>query len=293
MLHAWQFLTGSCHSSSRCGSSTGSRRRSRRGQITHTPALFVIDPRGRLSRLYMTQMSYTAVAPARPTAGPGGIEPAARPSARCTPTCPTPGSSRRRPAHARDACRAPEAEPFSSAPASPPRLFLFFATWDRETSGLAGQLDALNRYQTARRAGRPAGADRGRRGQRRARSSTLTEFVHAPAAAVLPGRDRPQRQGRRRLPGPRLAVVRAHLADRPNPLLPEVLNRRLAQHPRAGPLRHEQHSPGHPSFPARRPPEQLAGSPAPLASLHDQAAQLLGAIQALNAGFAPCAATRS
>ena len=41
-------------------------------------------------------------------------------------------------------------------PGKSARLFMFFATWDQETSGLAGELDALNRYQTiARRTGLP------------------------------------------------------------------------------------------------------------------------------------------
>jgi thiol-disulfide isomerase/thioredoxin len=41
-------------------------------------------------------------------------------------------------------------------PGDSARLFVFFATWDQETSGLAGELDALNRYQAiARRTGLP------------------------------------------------------------------------------------------------------------------------------------------
>jgi thiol-disulfide isomerase/thioredoxin len=41
-------------------------------------------------------------------------------------------------------------------PGGSARLFLFFATWDQETSALAGQLDALNRYQAiAARSGLP------------------------------------------------------------------------------------------------------------------------------------------
>jgi thiol-disulfide isomerase/thioredoxin len=41
-------------------------------------------------------------------------------------------------------------------PGKAARLFLFFATWDQETSGLAGDLDSLNRYQAvAARTGLP------------------------------------------------------------------------------------------------------------------------------------------
>ena len=61
MLHAWDFLTGSLPALKQVWKHYGIEAAVERGQITHTPALFVIDPRGRLSRLYMTQMSYTAV----------------------------------------------------------------------------------------------------------------------------------------------------------------------------------------------------------------------------------------
>ena len=61
MLHSWQFLTGSLAQLKPVWKHYGIEAAIQRGQITHTPALFVIDPRGNLSRLYMTQMSYTAV----------------------------------------------------------------------------------------------------------------------------------------------------------------------------------------------------------------------------------------
>ena len=41
-------------------------------------------------------------------------------------------------------------------PGKSARLFMFFATWDQETSGLAGELDSLNRYEAiAARTGLP------------------------------------------------------------------------------------------------------------------------------------------
>ena len=153
MLHAWRFFTGSLPDSSRSGSPTG-RGGDRGREITHTPALFVIDPAGSLSRLYVTQMSYTAV----PQFGQLLAQSAAavlpgRPSvhadlsyARIQPTPPT--------VHAtmpRVGGGTVEVGPGDSA-----RLYVFFATWDQETSGLAGELDALNRYQTiASRMGLP------------------------------------------------------------------------------------------------------------------------------------------
>ena len=61
MLHAWRFLTGSLPDLKQVWKHYGIEAAIQAGEITHTPALFVIDPAGRLSRLYMTQMSYTAV----------------------------------------------------------------------------------------------------------------------------------------------------------------------------------------------------------------------------------------
>ena len=61
MLHAWRFLTGSLSQLKQVWKRYGIEAAIERGEITHTPALFVIDRQGRLSRLYMTQMSYTAV----------------------------------------------------------------------------------------------------------------------------------------------------------------------------------------------------------------------------------------
>ena len=105
----------------------------------------MIDPRGRLSRLYMTQMSYTAVPqlgqllaqstsallPGRPTVH------ADISYARVQPTTPTTTAT----------LPLARGGTIQLGPGNAARLYLFFATWDQETSGLAGQLDALNRYQ--------------------------------------------------------------------------------------------------------------------------------------------------
>ena len=61
MLHSWRFLTGSLPQLKQVWKQYGIEAAVQAGEITHTPALFVIGPGGRLSRLYMTQMSYTAV----------------------------------------------------------------------------------------------------------------------------------------------------------------------------------------------------------------------------------------
>jgi cytochrome oxidase Cu insertion factor (SCO1/SenC/PrrC family)/thiol-disulfide isomerase/thioredoxin len=154
MLHAWRFLTGSLPQLQQVWKRYGIEAAIERGEITHTPALFVIDRRGRLSRLYVTEMSYTAVpqlgqllAQSASALLPG--RPAVHADisySRVQPTTPTESAS------------VPRAggETVKLGPGASARLFVFFATWDQETSALAGQLAALNRYQAvAARSGLP------------------------------------------------------------------------------------------------------------------------------------------
>jgi cytochrome oxidase Cu insertion factor (SCO1/SenC/PrrC family)/thiol-disulfide isomerase/thioredoxin len=154
MLHSWRFLTGSLPELQQVWKEYGIEAAIEAGEITHTPALFVIDRRGRLSRLYMTQMSYTAVpqlgqllAQSAAALLPGHPEVHADLSySRIQPTAPNQPAT-----VARAGGGTVKLGPGKSA-----RLFVFFATWDQETSGLAGQLDALNRYQQlAARTGLP------------------------------------------------------------------------------------------------------------------------------------------
>jgi cytochrome oxidase Cu insertion factor (SCO1/SenC/PrrC family)/thiol-disulfide isomerase/thioredoxin len=154
MLHAWRFLTGSLPQLQQVWKRYGIEAAIERGEITHTPALFVIDRQGRLSRLYVTEMSYTAVpqlgqllAQSASALLPG--RPAVHADisySRVQPTTPT------------ESATVPRAggETVKLGPGASGRLFVFFATWDQETSALAGQLAALNRYQAiAARSGLP------------------------------------------------------------------------------------------------------------------------------------------
>ena len=154
MLHSWRFLTGSLPQLKQVWKDYGIEAAVEAGEITHTPALFVIDRRGRLSRLYMTQMSYTAVpqlgqllAQSAAALLPGKPRVHADLSyARIQPTPPS------------EPATVPRAGggTVRVGPGGAARLFVFFATWDQETSGLAGELDSLNRYQqVAARTGLP------------------------------------------------------------------------------------------------------------------------------------------
>jgi cytochrome c biogenesis protein CcmG/thiol:disulfide interchange protein DsbE len=154
MLHSWRFLTGTLPQLKDVWKDYGIEAAIQAGEITHTPALFVIDRQGRLSRLYMTQMSYTAV----PQLGQLLAQSAAallpgRPPvhadisyARIQPTPPSQKATLPRSGGGT----------VNVGPGKSARLFVFFASWDQETSGLAGELDSLNRYQAlAARTGLP------------------------------------------------------------------------------------------------------------------------------------------
>lgn len=147
MTHSWHFLTGSVPQLEQVWKSYGIEADIVGGQVDHTPALFVIDPQGRLRKVYMTQMAYTAVRqqgqvladeaaallPGHPPvrshvsyAGVGGISPG-------------------------DRTAVPRAGGGSVGigPSGAPRLYLFFATWDQQVTDLGVQLKALDSYQSA------------------------------------------------------------------------------------------------------------------------------------------------
>jgi cytochrome oxidase Cu insertion factor (SCO1/SenC/PrrC family)/thiol-disulfide isomerase/thioredoxin len=153
MLHAWQFLTGSLPELQRVWRAYGVQAAVERGEVSHTPALFVIGPGGRLSRLYMTQQSYAAV-------GQLG-QLLAQQASRLLPGHP--------PVHSNlSYASVPGTSPAANVTlpragggsvrlgAGRARVFAFFATWDQQIMGLAGGLESLVRYDAAaRRAGLP------------------------------------------------------------------------------------------------------------------------------------------
>ena len=154
MLHSWHFLTGTLPQLKQVWKDYGIEAAIQAGEITHTPALFVIDRQGRLSRLYMTQMSYTAVpqlgqllAQSAAALLPGSPKVHTDLSyAQIQPTAPTQPATLPRAGGGT----------VKFGPGKAARLFVFFATWDQETSGLAAELDSLNRYQAvAARTGLP------------------------------------------------------------------------------------------------------------------------------------------
>jgi len=155
MTHEWHFLTGSLPELKRVWRAYGIEAAVVQGAIDHTPATYVIDPRGRFSRLYMTQMAYSSVGqlgaelaqsiaallPGHPRVHGGG-SPAAISvlGPKQHVILPRAGGGTVR-----------------LGPGSGPRLVLFFDTWETEVTDLGAQLEALNRYQAvAARRGLPS-----------------------------------------------------------------------------------------------------------------------------------------
>jgi len=154
IVYQWRFLTGSLSRLKRVWKAYKIEVAIQQGQIDHTPALFVIDPRGRLARLYLTQQSYAAV----PQLGQLLAQEA----------------STLLPAHPRVRSRFAYTQISGIGPGrvtslprvgggavqiganGAARLYLFFASWDQEVTNLGAQLEGLNAYGTAAaRAGLP------------------------------------------------------------------------------------------------------------------------------------------
>jgi cytochrome oxidase Cu insertion factor (SCO1/SenC/PrrC family) len=150
MVNQWDFLTGSLAQLQAVWRAYHIYVQIQAGQIDHTPALYVIDQRGREREIYLTTMAYASVGqegqvlaqelasllPGHPKlarqsslAYINGISPASRTTLTAAPS----GSVTLGPGQ--------------------PRLVMFFATWLSETSDLRAQLTALNAYTAAARRG--------------------------------------------------------------------------------------------------------------------------------------------
>ena len=290
MLHAWHFLTGSLPQLKRVWKQYAVEAAIEQGQITHTPALFVIDPQGRKAKAYITQMSYSAIGqlgqlltqeassllPGHPRVDSNTL---LRSGAADRP--------RRRPS----ACRAPVAGLPGSAPGSPRACTCSSrrGIGDQRPGRSAGCPERL------RGRGRPAGSaavDRRRRGQRRAIVTHARRVPGQPSASlVVSGRDRPHRADCRRVRGARSAMVRAHLGDRADPLLPRGLHGGLAKPQRA--VRYLRAALARAPKAAPSAVGSLARLPPLLAALHQQAAGCWDRSRRWSRGSARCVVIRS
>jgi cytochrome oxidase Cu insertion factor (SCO1/SenC/PrrC family)/thiol-disulfide isomerase/thioredoxin len=271
----WQFLTGSESQLRRVWHAYGIQASIQRGLISHTPALYVIDRQGRLRQLYMTQQSYSAVGQfgqilAREVSSLLPGRPAVRShlSYRPVPTIP--------PTRSVTLPRAGGGR-VSLGPGKP-HLYLFFDTWDREVTSIAGELEALNTYSAhAAGAGLPAltAVDEG---SVEPSPAALPAFLHGlprplryPVAIDSTGRvaDGYQVQGEPWLmltsPTGKIVWYDAIETTRWPTIARLRAEVRTALSHRTGPTT----------------ATQLIGSPTPLARLHAQASRLIGSEPAL------------
>jgi len=283
MMGQWRFLTGSLGQLKRVWKEYAIEADIEHGLISHTPALFVIAPDGREAKVYMTQQSYAAIGQL------GQI--LAQEASRLLPNHPLVRSnlsyaqiSGISPGMRTSVPRAGGGT-VQLGPDGSPRLFLFFATWDQEVTSLAGQLDALDAYQSqAATAGLPklTAVDEGSvEPSRSAVTSFLAGLPHSlsyPVAIDQTGRiaDGYEVQGE---PWFVLASPTGRILWYWEVSTSGWLSRgALVQHVR-GALARAPNAPASPAVAA----QELANSPAPLAAVHRQADQLLGSEPALAA----------
>jgi cytochrome oxidase Cu insertion factor (SCO1/SenC/PrrC family)/thiol-disulfide isomerase/thioredoxin len=270
MAHAWDFLTGSLPQLKKVWHDYSIGVEINRNLVDHDPAIYIISPRGQIAKLFLTQQSYAAVGQlAQLLAGeassllPGHPQvhshlsyahiPGINPTERTTTPRVGGGNLALGPGHA--------------------RIVLFFATWDRQITGLTGGLEALKRYQSLasrERLPKLTAIDEGSvepPGALRSFMHTLPSRLSYPVGVDTTGRiaDGYEAEGQ-----PWLVEVNAtgqiafyySVAALGWPTTAKLV--RLAK---AG-LKH---------VPAQNSAAALAGSPPALASLHSQASKIVGA----------------
>jgi thiol-disulfide isomerase/thioredoxin len=282
MIGQWHFLTGALAQLKAVWKSYGIAVSVQRGQIDHTPALFMIDPSGRMRRVYLTQASYAAI----PQLG----QLLAQEASRLLPGHPAVDS---RYSYAQVKGIAPSQSytvpttgggKIHLGPGSP-HLYLFFATWDRQITALAKQLDLLKRYPRAGPAVALPALTAIDEGSVEPSAGALGAFLHTlPRPLSYPvGVDRSGR------------VADGYgVQDEPWLVLTSSSGRIVWYHdvstsgwPTVGGLEAQvraalSRAPKGPSS-AAAAAQELQGSPAPLAALHRQAGQIVGSSAGLDA----------
>jgi cytochrome oxidase Cu insertion factor (SCO1/SenC/PrrC family) len=155
MVNQWDFLTGSPAQVHAVWQAFHIAVQIDRGQIDHTPALFVIDPQGRERKVYLTQMAFDSIGQS--------AQVLAQEAASLLPGHPAVSGSARSLAYIQGTSPSRKVTlpgvrsgPVSLGPGHA-HLVMFIATWLSETSDLRSHLLALNSYaQAARREGLPA-----------------------------------------------------------------------------------------------------------------------------------------
>lgn len=275
MMGAWHFLTAPLPALKRVWAAYGIEAALIRGMIDHTPALYVIDPAGRERRVYMTQQSYAAVGQLGQLLAQEissllpGHPPVRSDLSYAEISAIDPGTPIALP-------RAGGGT-VSLGPGPSPRLVLFFDTWDSEVTSLSRQLDALDRYEAAASTGRLPPLIAVDEASVEPSSSALARFLDGlarplsyPVALDTSGRladgygvqDEPWLV----LVSPAGEILWQHDVSTRGWLgetaLVERVRSALARAPKA--------------YPLGAAASRLAGSPAALTLLHEQASELLG-----------------
>ena len=284
MLHQWDFLTGPLAQLKSVWQGYHIEARVIAGQIDHTPAVYVINRRGHLAELYEQQMAYASV--------PQQAQVYAHELARLLP-----GHPRVRSHLSYTSIQTIGPAVRTSLPragggtvrlgtGSGPQLLVFFATWLRETSDLAGQLESIGGYQRFAKTGHLPRLTAVDEGSVEPSTSALRAFLAGlPQPLGFPvGIDRSGRvaDGYEVQDQPWFVLTSSSGkilwywdATTQGWLTPE----QLAEHVGAA-----LSSPPTVKAPTRAQASALlAGSPSPLAALHRQAARLLGGESALAA----------
>ncbi|MGO8957261.1 MAG: SCO family protein [Streptosporangiaceae bacterium] len=153
LVNQWDFLTGSLPQLRAVWKAYKIEVQIQQGQVDHTPALFVIDARGREQKVYLTTMAYASIGQA--------AQVMAQEASSLLPGHPALASMR---SLAYIKGLTPQASvtlpvlPSGSLTLGPgrPHLVMFFATWLDQTSDLRARLLGLRQYvAAARRAGLP------------------------------------------------------------------------------------------------------------------------------------------
>jgi cytochrome oxidase Cu insertion factor (SCO1/SenC/PrrC family)/thiol-disulfide isomerase/thioredoxin len=275
MTDAWRFLTGSLRQLRHVWKAYNIDVAIEKGQIDHTPALFVIDPRGHLAKVYLTQMAYSSIGQQ--------AQLLAQEASNLLPGHPQVQSHL---SYTQIPSIAPSQRTYVSEPGGgsvtlgpgAPRLYVFFATWDSEVMDLGRQLRGLDAYQAAAGAqGLPrlTGIDEA---SVEPSTGALPAFLHhlgAPLSYPI-GIDASGRiaDGYGVQDEPWFVLVGAHgqiLWYYDISTLGWLSTNSLIQHVHAALARSSNATTS-----LAIADQELAGSPPPLAALHSQASQLLG-----------------
>ena len=146
MVNQWDFLTGTLPELKSVWQRFDIYVQITKGQVDHTPALYIIDARGREQKIYLTTMAYASITQA--------AQVMAQEVARLLPGHPKLASTQSlgyisglSPAKPATLATLPSGS-VTLAPGKP-HLVVFFATWLNETSDLRAQLLGLSQYARA------------------------------------------------------------------------------------------------------------------------------------------------